>query len=136
MIVFGIITIAVVLLFVASEWRILSKAGEKGWKSLIPFYGLFVSHHIVGMSHIWFILEIVAWIAELVFEIIKFPEPVVFWFGIVVGAFTLLSEIVHLIKICNCFSKGIGFKIGTILLPNIFLLILAFGKAEYKKPKH
>ncbi len=134
-IAFGIIIILLGLLFLAAEWRIFSKAGEKGWKSLVPFYGLFISHHIVGMSHVWFILEIVAWIAELMFEMIKFPEAVVFWFGIVTGVFTLISGAVHLIKMCRCFSKGTGFKIGMLLIPELFLLILAFGKAEYQKPK-
>lgn len=135
-VIVGIIAAAVYALFVAAEWRILTKAGEKGWKSLIPVYGIFVSHHIVGMSHIWFILEILTWIIELAFELIKFPEPVVLWFGIAVGLFTVISELVHIIKMCNCFGKGVIFKIGMVLLPSLFFLILAYGKAEYKKPKH
>lgn len=35
--------------------------------------------------------------------------------------------------IAKKFSKGIGFTIGLILLPTIFLLILAFGKSKYTK---
>ena len=31
------------------------------------------------------------------------------------------------------FNKGIGFTIGLILLPTIFLFILAFGKSKYTK---
>ena len=30
------------------------------------------------------------------------------------------------------FNKGVGFTIGLILLPSIFLLILAFGKSKYE----
>jgi hypothetical protein len=29
-------------------------------------------------------------------------------------------------------SKGTAFKVGTILLPNRFMLIIAFGKSKYK----
>ena len=118
------------------EWNVLKKAGEKGWKSLIPFYNLFLSHHIAGMSHVWFIIEAITWVAEFLFELFSFPEPVVFWFGIATGIFTLVSELIHVIKMCNCFGKGTGFKIGMALIPEVFFMILAFGKAEYTKPKH
>ena len=51
------------ILLTTSEWKLFTKAGEKSWKSLIPFYNLFVSHHLIGMSHIWFSLDIVFWAA-------------------------------------------------------------------------
>ena len=131
-----IILIALIILLTVAEWKILTKAGEKGWKSLIPFYNIFVSHHIVGMSHTWFIIEVIAWIIEFVLELVKMPAPVVLAVGIAVGIFTLVSELVHIIKMCSCFGKGTGFKIGMILIPELFMLIIAFGKSEYKKPDH
>ena len=125
------------VLFAVAEWKILKKAGEKGWKSLIPVYNVFVSHHIVGMSHIWFILEVASWIIELALELIPaIPEPVGLVFGIATGAFTLISEAVHMVKMCCCFGKGTGFKIGAVLIPDLFLMIIAFGKAQYTKPQH
>lgn len=33
--------IIVSVLFFVAEWRIFTKAGEKGWKALIPFYIIF-----------------------------------------------------------------------------------------------
>jgi hypothetical protein len=135
-VIFGLIAILAIVLFTVAEWKILTKAGEKGWKSLIPFYNIFISHHIAGMSHVWFIAEVIVWICEIVFEIIKLPHFVVFWFGIATGIFTLISELIHAIKMCNCFEKGTGFKIGMVLFPNLFTMIIAFGKAEYKKPEH
>ena len=101
-----IILIALIILLTVAEWKILTKAGEKGWKSLIPFYNIFVSHHIVGMSHTWFIIEVITWIIEFVLELIKMPAPVVLAVGIAVGIFTLVSELVHIIKMCSCFGKG------------------------------
>lgn len=129
--------LAMYVLYAAAEWKILTKAGEKGWKSLIPIYNIFISHHIVGMSHAWFVIEMIVWVAELVFEIVTaIPEPVVLVFGIAAGIFTVVSELIHIIKMCNCFGKGTGFKIGMVLVPFVFLMIIAFGKAEYKKPEH
>ena len=132
----AIVVLILSVLFFAAEWRIFNKAGEKGWKALIPVYDIFVSHHIAGMSHVWFIIEVIIWIMEIMFEIVKFPEPLVLWFGVATGVFTLVSEITHIIKMCCCFGKGTGFKIGSLLLTPVFFLILAFGKSEYHKPAH
>ena len=128
--------IALFFLYAIAEWQILKKAGEKGWKSLIPFYNLYISHHIVGMSHVWFIIEVIIWVIEIVFEIVKLPHPVVFWFGVAVAIFTIISELIHVIKMCNCFGKGTAFKVGMALIPEVFLMIIAFGKSKYQKPEH
>ena len=50
---------------------------------------------------------------------------------------TALSEVIYAIKLCDCFGKGIGYKIGTILFTEVFLMIFAYGKAKFKRPdKH
>ena len=38
-------------------------------------------------------------------------------------------------RLAKSFGKGILFTIGLLLLPNIFTLILAFGKSQYIGPK-
>lgn len=125
-----IVVVVMFALLVAAEWKIFQKA-------FIPFYGVYLSHEIVGMHHAWFIIELIIWIAEVVFELIPIiPQPVAIVFGIVVGIFTIISELIHIIKMCDCFGKGTGFKIGMCLLPSLFFMILAYGKAEYHKPEH
>lgn len=132
-----IAVIALYVAFVIAEWKILTKAGEKGWKSLIPVYNVFISHHIVGMSHIWFILEVISWIIEVMLELVNgLPSWVSLAFGIFTIIFTVVSEVVHIIKLCNCFGKGTAFKIGMILIPGLFFLIIAFGESRYQKPAH
>ena len=127
--------ILIYVIFVAAEWKILTKAGEKGWKSLIPVYNVFVSHHIAGMSHIWFILEVVTWILEVILELVKgLPSWVVLAFGLFTVVFTVVSELVHIIKMCSCFGRRTAFKIGMILIPGLFFLIIAFGRSKYQKP--
>lgn len=122
------------ILFVAAEWKILTKAGEKGWKALIPVYDVYLSHHIVGMSHVWFILEVIVWIIELVLEIFEgIPDWIGLVFGIAITIFTIISELVHILRLCDCFGKGRSFRVGMILIPNVFWLILAFGDSKFQK---
>ena len=135
--IYGIIAYIVAVI---AEWRILVKAGEKGWKSLIPFYNLYVSHEIAGMKHVWFFFEIALWMIELVFEtleeMVEFPEEIPLVFGIIIGTITLVMEIYHSILLCKRFGKGRGFTVGVILLPAVFLPILAFDRSVYTKPEH
>ena len=131
-----ILTILYSVFITAAQWRLFTKAGEKGWKSLIPFYSIFVSHHIIGMSHIWFILDIVFWVIEVVLEIIeKVPDWMEDTFFTVALILTLISEIVHIMKLCYCYTKSELFGIGLFVAPPVFSMILAYGKSEYHPPR-
>ena len=110
------------LLQIIANWRIFTKAGEDGWKSIIPIYGDYISYKI-------------AW------------QPAYFWLTLVLGIVSsclLISMIIVLIKIilaiisimysvklARAFGRGTGFAIGLIFLPPIFMLILGFGDDRY-----
>jgi hypothetical protein len=101
--------LAILVLTLASMWRIYSKAGEAGWKSLIPIYNLFVFQRIVGRPGWWLLLMIV---------------PVV----------NIVISIVECADLARVFGKGIGYAIGLILLGPFFMMALAFGPATYQGP--
>lgn len=126
----------IALLLLVSEWRVLEKAGEKGWKTLIPFYNIYISHHVMGMAHIWFILEIIVWPIELLLEIL---DPVPDWleigFGIPTAIITIISMIVHANCMGKCFGKSRLYRLGLLLLPEVCLPMIAFGKSKYIKPE-
>ena len=130
-----ILTILYYLMLTIAQYRLFQKAGEKGWKALIPFYSIFVSHHLIGMRHIWFILDIIFWTIELILE---FIEGTPLWieetFFSVALILTIISEILHIMKLCYCYTKTELFAIGLFLLPPVFSLILAFDKSEYHPP--
>ena len=124
------------ILYAVAQFRLMTKAGEKWWKALIPFYNIFVAHHVVGMSHTWFILEIFCWITEFILEV--FPGIPYIWgliFAVPTIVITVLSEVIYAVKLCDCFGKGIGCKIGTILFTEVFLMIFAYGKSKFKRPE-
>lgn len=105
----GIIALVFVVVVLAAFWQVFTKAGEPGWAILIPIYNLIVLLKIVGRPWWWLILFLI---------------PIVnFIIGILVN-----------IDLAKSFGKGIGFAIGLILLPPIFILILGFGDARYQGP--
>lgn len=94
---------------IAAMWRIFTKAGEEGWKSIIPIYNIVVLLKIIGRPTWWLILMLI---------------PLV---NIVIG-------IIVAIDLAKSFGKGGGFAAGLILLGPIFYAILAFGSARYVGP--
>jgi hypothetical protein len=91
---------------IAALWTLFDKAGFPGWAAIVPFYNLYIFCKVADKSGWWVLLLFVPFIS------------IVFW-------------VLIYIAIAQNFNKGIGFMIGLILLPFIFVPILAFGNATY-----
>ena len=119
------------LLQIIANWRIFTKAGEPGWKSIIPVYGDYISYKIVWQtSYFWlsFILGIVAsYVSSANLNESIFLTVIATLLRIVIA----VINIMYCIKLSRAFGHGIGFAIGLILLQPIFLLILGFGSDPY-----
>ncbi|OGF14455.1 MAG: hypothetical protein A2W00_01475 [Candidatus Eisenbacteria bacterium RBG_16_71_46] len=101
--------VAVAVLVIASAWRVFTKAGEAGWKSLVPIYGALVYLRIVGRPWWWLVL---------------FCIPVV----------NLVPAIVTCFDLARVFGKSVSFGLGLLFLGPVFLMLLAFGDARYLGP--
>ena len=100
---------ALMILVWLAFWKIFTKAGQAGWKALIPIYNVIVLLRIVGRPWWWLLLYFV---------------PIV---GLV-----LLIIVIH--DLSKSFGHGAGFTVGLLLLPPVFVLILAFGDSTYRGP--
>jgi hypothetical protein len=102
----AIFYIALIGLMIVSHWKIYVKAGKPGWACIVPIYGLVVLLEIIKKPGIWFLYLIL---------------PIV--------------NIVFLVKLnlelAKVFGKDTGFGVGLILLPFVFMPMLAFGDAKY-----
>ena len=111
----AIFILIILILTIIANWKIFSKAGEKGWKSIIPIYNTVILFKIAGLSGWW----------VLVYFIAAFIPDV--------GSLICLGITIYLMyKLAKSFGKGGGFTVGLVLLNTIFMMILAFGKAEYQ----
>lgn len=95
------------LLIVVSLWRVFAKAGESGWKALIPLYNVYILMQICGKPGWWFILLLI---------------PVV---GLAINLLAMLS-------LSEKFGRSPVFGVGLLLLPMIFFPLLAFGPSLYQ----
>jgi hypothetical protein len=113
---YSVVLLAFYVLLVIAQWKIFTKAGEAGWKSLIPIYNLVIMYKIVGLSPWLLLIYLTAVI------------PVVGYIAI------LILSIVSMVKLGKAFGKGTGFIVGLIFLTPIFQMILGFGSSTYEGP--
>jgi hypothetical protein len=104
-----VVQLGIVVLMFASLWFIFVKAGEPGWKGIIPIANGFFLMKLIGKEWFWALIFIIPMIGMLFAIYVSF----------------LLAQV---------FGKGIGFTVGLILLPFIFYPLLAFGDATYTAP--
>jgi len=104
-----VIWLGLLVLFIASGWKIFTKAGQPGWGALVPIYNALLLVRIVGRPDIW-----------VLFCLIPLVNTVI---GIILA-----------IDLAKSFGKDIAYAIGLIILAPVFLPMLAFGSARYLGP--
>lgn len=106
LLVYIAVLIAVTVLYIVANWKIFTKAGEAGWKCLIPFYNGYVMFKIAtGKGWMYFLMFI----------------PIV----------NIVLAIMFIFKLAKAFGYSTGFGFGLLFLAPIFYCILAFGNNEY-----
>lgn len=119
--------IALLVLVLIATWKIFVKAGEKGWKSLIPFYSVYIQCRIAGIPKIFWIdlpvmilLLVLNWTGRKEMGVYK----VLYYSNFALQALSYGY-------LARAFGKKVKFCIATAFLPVIFLPILGFGSAKY-----
>ncbi|MDH5608761.1 MAG: DUF5684 domain-containing protein [Cyclobacteriaceae bacterium] len=102
-----LVYVALIILMIASMWKMFEKAGKPGWAAIIPIYNFIVLLEIVGKPAWWIILVLIPFVN-----------------------FVILIWITNLTS--KSFGNGVGFTLGLIFLPFIFYPVLGFGSATYK----
>lgn len=110
MIVYIVIGIIACVIGIVAMWKIFTKAGEAGWKSIIPILNIYTLVKIADGNGVKFLLFLIP-IVNFIFMIILY------------------------VNLAKAFGKSTGFAVGLIFLNFIFMLILAFGDAQYVGPK-
>ena len=109
--IFILLFLGLMIFFIFCSWRIFTKAGQKGWKCLIPIYNILIQLDIARQPRIW-----------LLYMCIPFVN--------------IYFAIKHIHGLSVAFGKDVGFTAGLIFLPFIFIPILALGSAQYQYGKN
>ena len=126
--VYATIALVIYVLLVIAMWRIFTKAGEAGWKSLIPIYNVYIWYKIVGLQNAFWLMIAFSFIIGIVYAI----SPTLYVVTCTIYSITaLLVTIFHSIRLSKSFGHKGGFAVGLIFLPTIFTLILGFSSDKF-----
>ena len=145
----SVVSLVCAILTIIAFWKIFTKAGEKGWKAIIPIYNAYTAYKLFWNKKMFWITFILAFVAVIVGSIGIGSLGVFMAMGAadgvaVLGVILTILFVIMLIALCvlsiiyynklsKSFGHGAGFTVGLIFLNLIFMLILAFGSSEYKK---
>src|SRR5580698_344568 len=102
--------LAVVLMMIASMWKVFVKAGQPGWAALVPIYNVVILLKLTGKPSWWLAL-----------------------FFVPVANFVVMVLIV--MALAKRFGKSTAFGLGMLFVGFIFYPILGFGDSEYTAPE-
>ena len=131
-----LILIVCVVLPVIGNWKIFVKAGEPGWKALIPIYYSYILFKIAWNAAyfaIYTLLTVVAIGIILTAPIIGSGLSMTLFF-ILYGCLMVL-RIIFCFKLAKAFDHGIFFAVALILLGPIFMIVQGFDSSEYEGPQ-
>lgn len=99
---------------------IFRKAGRPEWAAFVPVYNYSVLLDIVGRPT-W-------WIWLVVGGVVVSPVPLIGWLT-AAGLFVLQVFVMN--DLAKSFAKDVGYTLGLVLLPVVFLPLVGYGEARY-----
>lgn len=123
-------------LLVIARWKMFQKAGEAGWKSIIPVYSTYISFKICwGTAPFWALVAMAAFAGAFTGTIAPADYPAL---GVLVALLYCAIAAVGLVmlyKTSLAFGHGIGMALALLFFPNVATLVLGFGSSRYVGPQ-
>lgn len=141
------LAIAYEILLIVSYWKLFNKAGEKGWKAIIPIYNDYVRYKLTWKPAIFWILLVLSVVSSVIANYLKdsngMTAAILMLIAFICTIAFIVISIIGEVKLAKSYGKGGGFAVvliltGLIALDWIPMLVLAFGKSKYVgswKPK-
>lgn len=127
----AIVIIAYVIV-VIGLWKMFDKAGEAGWKALIPIYNTYILFKISWQTKMFWIELAIMIAAQLLYmygDANLNQMMLIFAYGL-----SLLSAIIQAVLCYNislAYGHGIGYFLGIYLLSVVFFPIIGYGPSRY-----
>jgi hypothetical protein len=101
---------AVILLVVASAWRVFQKAGRPGWSAIVPIYNAYVLLRISNKPGWWLALMFVPGV-------------------------NIVCSVLASVSLAERFGRSVAFGVGLAFLGFLFYPVLAFGESRYTEKR-
>lgn len=127
-----IFSVVFAVLQIVGLWNIFKKAGEKGWKAIIPLYNTYTLYKI-SWSPMWFWISFLG--SMLGAALLSFATVTIcVVLGAIVELIVFVVRFVALYRLCLSFGWGVGKYILTLLFNPIMFMVMGFDKSVYSGP--
>lgn len=119
------------IFYMIANWKIFSKAGEPGWKSLIPFYNVYTEYKLMWKPQLAWTYIGLGVLADIFLENTG-TSALMFLGGLICTIAYLVIDFKEKQHVSKAFGHGFGFGVGLFFLQPIFSMILGFGSDQYQ----
>lgn len=121
LLIIGATSFVVLIITVIGLYKVFKKAGEEGWKAIVPIYNLYTLTEIVGISPYWLIIILAS---TIISGVIQPLAPLCF-------VVNLYFAVILCGSVTKSFGKSEAFGFGLFFAAPIFYLILGFDSSQY-----
>jgi len=128
-----VISIVAAVATIIGMWKVFTKAGQEGWKSIIPFYNTYVLFQIAwDVKYFWYYIICIVISYALLFADLFIPLiPALI--ALIISIYLLYLFVKLNYNLSLSFGKSGLFSVGLIFLSPIFFIILGFSKSAVYK---
>ena len=129
---FGLLVVFALLAFyvlkVIGLWKVLEKAGEEGWKSIIPFYNLWLQCRLTwDVRGFWALVA--AGVAGTILRSVGNNACSLVGTLLLLAVFVLL--VIAYYWLCRAFGHGAGYTVLFAFFSGIMYLVLGYSQDGY-----
>ncbi len=134
----------ITILTIVALWKLYTKAGEAGWKCLIPIYNIYIMFQIARndgfvkmiilaiVEGVCFVLGTGLMVAGAMGSVLAvIIGAIAFIAGIVAGVYMLVIEFRMYVDLAQAFGHKRNFAWGLLLLTPVFIWIIGLGEDTY-----
>ena len=148
--VFTVMAVFMLLVWIvclACQYKIHQKAYLPGWTGLVPVYNKYMMSTKIGCEKLFLRMVMASLIPLALGFLLLLITPICNFIHlsmistvlsyiadairIVCSLYVTITTIMFNYHLAKAFGQGIGFTVGLILLPIVFIPILAFGPAKF-----
>lgn len=119
------------LLSAVGKWKVYTKAGVEGWKSLIPVYSTWIDFGIswnAGICPVYYVCTLTgSFLLSVGERYLTLTAACLLFVGCILSS-------VKEYKLAKAFGHDLGFALGLIVLQPLFIVILGFNRSRYRRP--
>lgn len=128
--IYFVVAVIWYILLAAGAWKMFEKAGEAGWKAIVPIYNFYIMFKICWNTRSFWGLLVVMFLSTLLLTY-GVNNAMMFYLG---SALSLVEAIMLAVLWYNmslAYGHGLGYFLGLYFLNPIFIMIIGFGASRY-----